>query len=99
MENEYNPDIITIEDEEGKTHNFEVLDTLDLEEERYVALLPVYDEASDIIDDDGELIILKVVNEDGEDVLITIDDDDEFDKVASIFEDNLSDLFEIDVEE
>jgi len=99
MENEYNPDIIAIEDEDGNQHTFEVLDTLDLDDKRYVALLPVYDEAEEIIDDDGELIILKVVEEDGEDVLVTIDDDDEFDKVAAIFEENLSEFFEIDVEE
>ena len=99
MDNEYNPDIIAIEDEDGKQHTFEVLDTLDLDNERYVALLPIYDEAEEIIDADGELVILKVINEDGEDILVTIDDDNEFDRVATIFEENLSDIFEIDIEE
>ena len=99
MDMEYNPDLITVEDDNGKKHNFEVLDTVELDGERYIALLPVYEEAEEIIDNDGELIILKVVDEDGEDVLVTIDDDDEFDRVATIFEENLSELFELNIED
>ena len=99
MENEYNPDLITIEDENGQKHSFEILETTELDGERYVALLPVYEEATDIIDDSGELVILKVVEEDGEDILITIDDDDEFDKVATVFEEILSEFFELNIED
>ena len=99
MENEYNPDLITVEDENGKKHNFEILETTELNGERYVALLPVYEEASEVLDNDGELVILKVVDENGEDVLVTIDDDDEFDKVATVFEEILSEYFELDIED
>ena len=99
MDNEYNPDIITVEDDNGKKHNFEVLDTVELDDERYIALLPVYEEAEEILENDGELIILKVIDEDGEDVLVTIDDDDEFDRVATVFEENLSELFELNIED
>lgn len=99
MDNEYNPDLITVEDENGKKHNFEILDTVELDDSRYIALLPVYDEATDIIENDGELVILKVIDENGEDVLVTIDDDDEFDRVATVFEENLSELFELDIED
>ncbi|MBR5773789.1 MAG: DUF1292 domain-containing protein [Clostridia bacterium] len=99
MENEYNPDIITVEDENGKKHNFEILETTELDGERYVALLPVYDEASEMLESDGELVILKVVDENGEDVLVTIDDDDEFDRVATVFEEILSEFFELDIED
>jgi len=99
MENEYNPDLITVEDENGKKHNFEILETTELDGKRYVALLPVYEEASEMLDNDGELIILEVVDEDGEDVLVTIDDDDEFNKVATVFEEILSEFFELDIED
>ena len=37
--------------------------------------------------------------DEGEDVLVTIDDDDEFNKVATIFEENLSELFELNIED
>ena len=61
-----------------------------------MALLPVYDQPEESVQDDGELVILEVVEEDGEELLVTIDDDDIFNEIAEIFEDRLSDLYEID---
>ena len=66
---------------------------------KYVALLPVYDEAEEILDDDGELIILKVCEEDGETYLEPIEDDNEFNEIGKIFEERLSELFEFNEEE
>ena len=63
-----------------------------------MALLPVYDEAEEILDDDGELIILKVCEEDGETYLEPIQDDNEFNEIGKIFEERLSDLFAFDEE-
>ena len=87
---------ITILDEEGTEHKFELLDAIETDDGRYVALLPVYQDPSDMVDDDGELIILAVEAEDGEDTLVTIEDDDLFDEIAEIFEERLSDLYEIE---
>ncbi|MDR0315161.1 MAG: DUF1292 domain-containing protein [Oscillospiraceae bacterium] len=95
MDNEYNPDIITIVDEEGCEHVFEELDRIETDDARYVALLPVYDETDDILEDDGEFIILKVIEENGEDFLTAIEDDDEFNRIGSIFEERLEDMFEV----
>ena len=101
MDNEYNPDIVSVVDEEGKEHVFEELDRIETEDgSRYVALLPMYDDPQDMLDDDGELIILKVEeDDDGETYLCPIEDDDEFNEIGEIFEDRLSDLFEIEDEE
>lgn len=93
MSEEYNPDIVTVIDENGEEHIFEELDRIETDNGRYVALLPVYDEAEEILDDDGELIILKVTEEKGETYLEPIEDDNEFDEVGQIFEDRLSELF------
>ncbi len=83
------PDILTLEDDEGQEHQFEVLDTLDLNDEHYLALIPVFDEAQDMLDDDAELVILKTVEEDGEEFLEAIDNEEEFNQVAKIFMKNL----------
>lgn len=99
MDENYNPDIVSIVDEDGVEHTFEELDRIETDDARYVALLPVYDEAEDILDDDGELIILKVNEEDGETYLEPIEDEDEFNEIGSIFEERLSDLFDIHEEE
>lgn len=96
FEEEYTPDVVSVIDEEGVEHFFEELDRIENDKGRYVALIPIYDEAQDIIDDDGELIILKVEEEDGETYLCPIEDDKEFNEVGQAFEDRLSEnyLFE-----
>ena len=96
---EYNPDILTIvDDEDGTEHTFEVLDELEEGGERYLALLPVCEEDAELIDGPGELVILKVEADGEDDVLITIEDDDEYDKIYALFEERLQDLFEFEEE-
>lgn len=95
----YNPDLVSVVDENGDSHTFEELDRIETDDGRFIALLPVYEEAAEIIDDDGELIILSVMeDEDGEIYLEPIEDEKLFDKIGKIFEERLSDLFEIDGE-
>lgn len=96
MADEFGADVMTIVDDEGNRHQFELLDAIETDDGRYVALLPVYDQPEESVQDDGELVILEVVEEDGEELLVTIDDDDTFNEIAEIFEDRLSDLYEID---
>ena len=96
MNENYNPDLVTVEDEEGVEHTFEELDRIETETGKYIALLPVYDEAEEILDDDGELILLKVQEENGETYLEPIEDEEEFNTIGQIFEERLQDLFEID---
>ena len=94
MAEEYNPDIVSVVDEDGVEHIFEELDRIETEDGKFVALLPVYDDAEDIIDDDGEIIILKVEEEEnGDTFLCPIEDEKLFNEVGKYFEDRLSDLF------
>lgn len=94
--NEYGVDIISLSDEEGNEYNFEILDRLETEEGEYVALLPIYDDAKEMLDDNGELVIMKVGEENGEEYYENIDDDDEYDTVADAFIARLQDLYDID---
>ena len=96
MSEEYNPDIITLSDENDTEYSFEVLDRVETDEGRYIALLPVYADPQKIIDDNGELVILKVEEENGEDTFVDIEDDDEYETIADAFISRLQDLFEID---
>ncbi len=98
MNEEYNPDLITLSDDDGKEYTFEVLDAIEDDNSRYLALLPVYDDPQKILDDSGELVIVKVAEEDGEEYFTEIEDDDEYEMVADAFIDRLQDAFEIDEE-
>ena len=99
MSEEFNPDLVSVIDENGVEHVFEELDRIETDTAKYVALLPVYDEAEEILDDDGELVILKVCEEDGETYLEPIEDDNEFNEIGKIFEERLSELFDFNEEE
>ena len=96
MEKEYNPDILTLSDDNGKEYTFEVLDAIETDEARYLALLPTFDDPQKMLDDSGELVIVKVGEEDGEEYYYEIEDDDEYETIADAFIDRLEDFFEID---
>ncbi len=93
---DYAPDLINLTDEEGNEYNFEVLDRLDIESGSYLALIPVYDDPKDMLDDSGELVIVKEEEENGEFFYSEIEDDDEYETVADAFSDRLQDFYEID---
>jgi uncharacterized protein YrzB (UPF0473 family) len=99
MQDEYNPDIVSVVDEDGKEHVFEELDRIETDEGKYVALVPLYDEAEQMLDDAGELIILKVEEEDGEIFLSPIEDEDEFNEIGLIFEERLNKLYDFEEED
>ena len=82
--------IFTLTDEEGNESEFELLGELNIDDNIYLALIP-------LDGDEDEYVILKVeVDENGDELLVTIDDDDEFDKVADAFEDTF--MGEIDLD-
>ncbi len=96
MDEQYNPDILTLTDDDGKEYTFEVVDGIETDDSRYVALLPVYDTPEKLIEDSGELVILKVIGEGEDEVLEDIADDDEYDMIADAFINRLQDAFEIE---
>ncbi len=94
-------DVISLLDEDGKEHEFEILDALELDGCQYMALLPLYgeDEAQEALDDSGELVILRVSDEedeDGEQYLDVIEDEEEFNRVADLFMGRLEDYFDFE---
>lgn len=94
-EMDFTPDLITLEDEEGQEHEFEIVDAIEYNDTRYMALIPIFDQPEEVLEDDGELVILKVTDKDGEEFLEPIEDDDLYNEIADIFIDRLDDLYEI----
>ena len=93
---DYNPDLITLSDDNGKEYTFEVLDAIETDTGRYLAMLPTYEDPKKMLEDSGELVIVKVGEEDGEEYYYEIEDDDEYETIADAFVDRLEDFFEID---
>ena len=79
-------DIFTLTDEEGNESQFELIGNLDIDDNTYVALVPVGSEDAE----EEEYVILKVEeDENGE----------EFLKVADAFEDEFMAEFDYDAED
>ena len=95
IDSEYGNDILTLEDDDGVEHTFEVLDSIENAGTRYLALSPVYDDPQQTLADSGELVILRVVEADGEEFLETIDDEDEMDEIADIFMERLEEDYDV----
>ena len=96
---DYSPDLYTLEDENGNTETFELLDTLDEDGVTYYALLPVYDDAEKSVQSNSEFIVLRAeTNAVGEDELVTVDDEDEYERIGGIFLERLENFYDGDDE-
>lgn len=96
---DYTPDIYTLVDEEDNEQAFELLDVMEIDGQRYFALLPYYEDSAEALESDGDLIVLKSEMVDGEEMMASIDDDEEYDRIGNIFLKKLADMFEEEYEE
>lgn len=90
MTNDFDNNIITLNDENGDEAEFEFLDLIAYEDEEYVILLPVEES-----DEAGEVVILKLeeTDNDAEESYVSVDDEDTLMAVFNIFKDKFKDEF------
>lgn len=98
-DNDFVPELYTLSDEDGVEHTVEMLDYYDEGDDRYYAMVSYYEHPEDLINDSGELLILKSDYSTGEETLITIDDEDEFNRIGEIFMRRLEEFFDGDDED
>lgn len=86
-------DILTLVDEDGVEHEFEVADTLENEDKNYIALIPIL---ADEEEDEGELVVLRVITDEetGEEFLEPIEDEEEFEAIGDLFMERLKEEFD-----
>ena len=88
---EYEPEIITLEDDLGEEKDFEFLDVVEYEGDEYIILLPVEDE------EQNEVMILRIESIDDEhENYIGVDDEETLQKVFDIFKDRYRDEFDFE---
>lgn len=86
MDYEYETDLITLIDDEGQEHEFEILDTLETDEGVFMALVPTQQNSEEIAEEAETYYIFEVVDVDGEEQLQEVDDDELLDRLAETFE-------------
>lgn len=75
---------ITLVDEDGHEHRFNLLNVLEVEGLKYAVMLPEVPQENE----DEEAVIFRIdTDEAGEEVLVDIEDDDEFAKVCEVLDD------------
>lgn len=84
--------IITLIDDEGRMSEFDVLDAIETDDGRFVALLPLA--SLDEETGEGEYIILRVDNVNGEEELAEIEDEKLVEALADLFQDRFHELYE-----
>lgn len=91
---DFGSNLLSLLDEEGNEHEFEILDEVDVDDNHYVALIPTSEADADD-DEEGQLIVLRSEEEEGEEYLAYIENEEEFNKVSKIFVDRLSEEYDI----
>ncbi|MGN1114789.1 MAG: DUF1292 domain-containing protein [Oscillospiraceae bacterium] len=97
--NEYTPDLYTLEDEDGNEQTFEMLDAMEYENQTYYALTPYFEDPNEMLNDSGELVILKSEFDGDEEFMVSIDNDDEYEKIGNMFLDRLNEIYDSDDDE
>ena len=95
----YEADIITLEDEDGREHSFEVVDAADMNGERYLAVVPYDEDPALRLAEDAEMLIMRVCEENGEEYLDLVDDEEELRETGQLFLTRLSEVYHIDMDE
>jgi putative Holliday junction resolvase len=73
-------DIVTLVDEDGKEHEFTVVDIIEVDEKEYALLMPVEGEGTE--EDSEDVLVLRFED----DSLVMIEDEQEFNKVVAYLE-------------
>lgn len=96
-ENEnYEPDIISVTDDDGNEILFELLERYENDNGVYVAITEYRDDAEDIVEADYEVIILKVAEENGDEYLEEIEDEAEYNEVSKILMNKIEQQYDVE---
>ena len=95
MLEEATPDLLTLEDEDGKEVTFEVIDATEVNGTRFLAVIP-YQEDPESLQEDAELILMRIGTDEEGEYMDIVDDDEELLTVGKVFEERLSAMYDID---
>ncbi len=93
MQDDFGEDLLTLVDDEGNEHEFEVLDVIDNDDGCFYALLPTFDDPKDQVEAEGAYYIFEAIEEDGEQQLAEVEDDALLDRLEKEFESRFESLY------
>lgn len=90
MSEELGNNYVVLTDEDGNEVEFEHIDTVELDGQIYLAFIP----AELNVEEEAEVVILKIAEENGDEILVSVDDEAEADKIFEIVMQRVEDLYE-----
>lgn len=94
LKNEFSPDVMTLVDDDGKEHTFEILDTIENDNGFFYALFPQNEKSNS----DSSYYIFELIEDNGEQVLAEVQDTDLLNELAKTFESHFEDFYEVNEE-
>lgn len=98
MIDEFEADLLTLIDDDGNEHEFEIIDELENDDGHFIALVPTKPNSDDISESET-YYIFEIVEIEGEEQLQEVEDDELLDQLADIFENRFNDAYYDDPEE
>ncbi len=87
-------DIVVLVGEDGEEVEFEHIDTIEMNGNEYVVLIPFEEQENEEVE---EVVILKVDHsDDGEDSFVTVDDEDELNNVFEEFKTRMEEEYDFE---
>lgn len=76
--------MITLEGEDGHSYSCQILDIFEFENQEYALLLKMGDAKSDSAEEEeGSLVIMRLIQREDQSIFQTIESDDEFERVVA----------------
>lgn len=86
--------VITLEGEDGHSYSCQILDIFEFENQEYALLLKMSGTSGDDVveeEEEGSLVIMRLITRDDQSIFQTIESDDEFDRVVQYVEEQAAD--------
>lgn len=97
---DYENEIIELTGENGDTIKAEYLDTVLVDDNEYVVLLPLDEHHCDECDEcESEVIIMRIEKDGDEEYLVPVEDDDELEKAFEAFQEQIDEYDDFEDEE
>lgn len=93
MNNKFAADLITLIDDEGNEHFFEILDTIENDDGYFYALIPKGSQDNGTLSDSSSYYIFEVIDENNEQVLAEVEDDNLLKKLSDLIKSRFEDMY------
>lgn len=93
MNEDFSADLLTLVDEDGQEHEFEILDVIENDDGVFYALLPTFEDPQEELDSEG-YYIFEAIDEDGEQQLAEVEDEELINRLSAEFERRFDEMFE-----